>query len=38
VTGTRFSASFGVEEIALVRSTLTADGPEYVVEARRRLG
>lgn len=38
VTGTRFSATFGVGEVELVRSTLTADGPEYVVEARRRLG
>jgi 2'-5' RNA ligase len=37
VTGTPFSARFGVEEVELVRSTLTADGPVYEVEARRRL-
>jgi RNA 2',3'-cyclic 3'-phosphodiesterase len=37
VTGTRIRATFPVEEVELVRSTLTADGPEYEVEARRRL-
>ena len=38
VTGTRFEASFAVTEVQLVRSSLTATGPVYTVEARRPLG